>query len=196
VGDGFVGRSGPIPPAIRREMAGASWRDDPRCPPFADLALLELSYRDFAGVRHTGELVVAARWAEPIVGVFARLYDAGFPLGGMRRVDAFGGDDDRSMAANNCSGFNFRTIAGTDALSMHARGVAVDLNPVQNPYLVASRIYPPAAAGFLDRTDVRPGMIVRPGPVVDAFAAIGWGWGGDWTSRKDYHHFAAPPDAA
>lgn len=186
---GFHGRAEPLPDAVRREMTGVSWRPEPRCPPLDALALVHLVHRDFTGDRAEGELVVAAAVTEAVIEVFRRLWDVGFPIAQMRRVDAFGGDDERSMAANNCSAFNFRTIAGSTHLSLHALGTAIDINPVQNPYLVDGRVDPPAAAAFLDRADVRPGMIVRPGPVVAAFDAIGWDWGGDWTSRKDYHHF-------
>jgi hypothetical protein len=188
---GFVGRAEPIPPAIRREMEGVSWHPDPRCPPFDHLVLLHLAYRDFAGDRCEGELVVHAGVADPVIAAFAALFAASFPIARMERVDAYGGDDGRSMAANNSSSFNFRTVAGTDALSLHAFGAAIDINPVQNPYLVEDRVEPAAAAAYLDRDDLRPGMIVRPGPVVAAFDAIDWEWGGDWTSRKDYHHVAA-----
>jgi poly-gamma-glutamate synthesis protein (capsule biosynthesis protein) len=188
---GFHGRVGPIPESIRQAMRGVSWRDDPRCPRFEALALVEVAYRDFGGLRRDGELVVAAELGDALLGVFRRLFEIGFPIARMQRVELYAGDDDRSMAANNSSAFNFRTIAGTDVLSQHALGRAIDINPVQNPYLVGDAISPPAAAEFLDRDDLRPGMIVRPGPVVEAFDAIGWEWGGDWTSRKDYHHFAA-----
>jgi poly-gamma-glutamate synthesis protein (capsule biosynthesis protein) len=173
-------------------MRGACWHDDPRCPPFDDLELVHLVHLDFDGVERAGELVVARGLGAALIEVFGRLHAAGFPIARMERVEAHGGDDDRSMAANNCSAFNFRTIAGTTVLSKHALGRAVDINPVQNPYLVGGSISPPAAVAYLDRGDLRPGMIVRPGPVVEAFDAIGWEWGGDWTGKKDYHHFAAP----
>jgi hypothetical protein len=187
---GYPARIEPIGEALRAGMTGRSWRaDDPRCPGFDALALLRLRHVDFAGEEHDGELVVARAVADAVVEVFVRLFAARFPIHRLQRIDAFGGDDQRSMAANNSSGFNFRTIAGTTLLSHHARGLAIDLNPVQNPYQRGDLVEPPAAAGYLDRADVRPGMIVRPGPVTDAFDAIGWEWGGDWTSRKDYHHF-------
>jgi hypothetical protein len=173
-------------------MEGVCWQPTAPCPPFADLALLHLSYVDFDGQDADGELVVAASVAAPITEVFRRLHEIRFPIARMRTIEHYGGDDDRSMADNNCSGFNFRTIAGSSTLSRHAVGLAIDINPVQNPYLLGSKVLPPAAAAYLDRADVRPGMIVRPGPVVDAFTAMGWEWGGDWTTRKDYHHFCSP----
>ena len=91
-----------------------------------------------------------------------------------RSFDAFDGDDDASMAANNSSSFNFRAIAGSDVLSHHAHGVAIDVNPRLNPMILRGVVHPPSGAAYLDRADVRPGMIVRPGPVVAAFEAEGF----------------------
>ena len=174
-------------------MRGKSWRDDPRCPRFEDLSLLEVPYIDFAGDRKVGELVVAAGVAEAILDVFAVIAAASFPIASMVRIDAFDADDDRSMAANNCSAFCFRDISGGAGLSLHAFGLAVDINPVQNPYVTAAgEVLPPAGRAYLDRADRRDGMIVRPSPVITAFESIGWEWGGEWTRVKDYHHFCAP----
>ena len=171
-------------------MRGASWREHARCPAFGALALVRVTHVGMDGAPHEGELVVAAAIAEDVVRAFERIFAARFPIERMVRIDAYGADDDRSMADNNTSGFCFRTIAGTESLSLHAFGTAIDINPLQNPYIKGERIAPPAASAFLDRGDVRPGMIVRPGPVTDAFDAIGWEWGGDWTRAKDYQHFA------
>src|SRR4029077_14547535 len=98
----------------------------------------------------------------------------GFPIRTMTLVDDFDASDDASMAADNSWAFNFRVIAGTDLLSQHARGLAIDINPVENPWRKPDRILPPAGAAFADRNDVRPGMIVRPGPVVAIFDELGW----------------------
>jgi len=109
----------------------------------------------------------------------------------MEPVDAFGGDDDRSMAANNTSAFNCRTIAGSSRWSEHAFGRAIDINPVQNPYVRGASVDPPAGATFLDRASGAPGLITADGPVVAAFAKIGWRWGGAWSAGQDYQHFSA-----
>lgn len=174
-------------------MTGASWHPDPRCPDWRDLALIRMDHWGFDGAAHHGELVVAAAVADAVVSAFELIFAARFPIERMVRIDAYGGDDDRSMAANNTSAFNFRTVAGLDVLSLHSFGTAIDINPVQNPYIGRERVCPPAATAYLDRHDVRPGMLVRPGPVIAAFEAIGWEWGGDWTPRQDYHHFATAP---
>lgn len=176
-----------LPPAIADAMCGVSWRDDSRCPAFADLAYLKISHLDFSGQPVIGELVVARGIVAHTRALFARLWAIGFPIRSMRLIDHFGGSDDASMAADNCSAFNFRTIAGTDLLSQHALGFAIDLNPIENPWVARSGVYPPAGVDFLDRRQLRPGMIVRPGPVVAIFDELGWEWGGDWP-RADYHH--------
>ena len=176
-------------------MRGASWREHERCPAFGALALVHVSHHGTDGAVHQGELVIAAAVADDVVRAFERIFAARFPIERMERIDAYGADDDRSMAANNSSGFCFRTVAGTEDLSLHAFGRAIDINPALNPYIKGELVCPPAARAYLDRADVRPGMIVRPGPVTDAFDAIGWEWGGDWTRAKDYHHFAMPAQA-
>ncbi|MET0385174.1 MAG: M15 family metallopeptidase [Polyangiales bacterium] len=182
-----------LPDGVRDEMRGRSWREDARCPRFDVLRLLRLRHWDFAGTEHVGELVVHADVADEVQGIFAQLFAAGFPIASMRRIDCFAGDDDASMAANNCSAFNFRPIQGTEVLSHHGLGLAIDINPVQNPWLRGERIDPPAGREYLDRSHVRPGMIVRPGPVLDAFSAAGWRWGGDVPGAPDYHHFSKLP---
>ncbi len=179
--------------ATRAHMRGRSWRDDPRCPPFASLRLLRVAHHGFDGRIHEGRLVVADLVAEPLARVFARLHALAFPIERMTPIDAFDGDDDASMAANNSSAFNFREIAGTGVLSHHASGVAVDLNPRLNPMVIGDAVHPPAGAAYLDRGEVRPGMIVRPGPIVAAFEAEGFRWGGDWPDLRDHHHFSFWP---
>jgi hypothetical protein len=106
----------------------------------------------------------------------------------MRLVDEFDASDDVSMSADNSSAFNFRVVAGTNQLSQHAHGLAIDLNPVENPWRLPDRLLPREGEAFADRTRVRPGMIVRPGPVVAALDELGWEWGGDWRHAKDDHH--------
>lgn len=186
---GFRGTAGALPGDVVTRMRGVSWRTG--CPvPLGDLSYLEMRHRDFAGGVSSGEMVVHRDVARDVLEVFAALYDARFPVERMRLVDDYGADDDASMDANNTHAFNCRTVAGTDQPSQHSYGWAIDLNPVQNPYVSGGVASPPAGEAYTDRGDVRPGMIVRPGPVVEAFEAVGWGWGGDWRSPKDYHHFS------
>lgn len=180
----------PLAEIVRAEMTGKSWRHEPECPAFSDLRLVRVSHHTFEGTVRSGELVVAAWVADEVAAIFEQIYAARFPIERMQRIDAFGADDDASMAANNSSAFCFRFVAGTRSLSHHARGLAIDINPVQNPWLRGERVDPPAGRDYLDRAHVRPGMIVRGGPVVAAFAAHGWHWGGDFVDTPDYHHFA------
>jgi D-alanyl-D-alanine carboxypeptidase len=176
-----------VPEAVAARMRGVSWSDDPRCPPLRELAYLHVTHLDFDGKRAQGELVLARELVDDARTLFGRLWRLGFPIRSLRLIEDFAGSDDASMAADNGSAFNFRTIAGTTRLSQHALGRAIDLNPVENPWLSSSGVQPSAGAAYLDRHALRPGMIVRPGPVVAILDELGWEWGGDWPTA-DYHH--------
>ncbi len=190
---GFVSSVHRIGPAMQERMATSHGS---RCPvAWRDLRLVRVTHVGFDGRDHTGELVVAATYARRVAGVFERLYDARWPIRRMRTVDAYGGSDRRSMRANNTSGYNCRRVQGSSSWSAHAHGAAIDLNPVQNPYLTASSVQPAAGRPFagLDRSAsarVPTGAIRQDDVVVRAFAAIGWEWGGTWAD-PDYQHFAA-----
>lgn len=161
------------------------------CPVLSsDLRLVTVTHLGFDGRPRQGELVVHRTQAAAVVDVFRRLYDARFPVQRMETVDRFGGDDDASMAANNTSAYNCRRTTGGTSWSEHAYGTALDLNPVQNPYVSGSFVAPEAGRGYLDRSRVRTGMVTAGDVVVRAFAAAGWEWGGDFRSIKDYQHFS------
>jgi hypothetical protein len=163
----------------------------PGCPVGpAQLRRLELSYWDFRGRRRIGSIVVRDTAARGVVSVFRKLYAARFPIRRLRLVEAYRGSDDASMAADNTSGFNCRFVSGTRRWSQHAFGLAIDINPVENPYVDGRRVRPPTGRRFLDRSRRRPGMVVEGDAVVRAFASIGWHWGGRW-SPPDYQHFSA-----
>jgi poly-gamma-glutamate synthesis protein (capsule biosynthesis protein) len=119
------------------------------------------------------------------------LYDRGFPLRRVRLVDRYGAEDRASMRHDNTSAFNCRTVAGTDAWSQHAYGRAIDIDPVENPYVDGSHVAPRRGRDYVDRSDVRPGMNVKRDVVWRAFHRIGWEWGGTWRSAKDYQHFSS-----
>ena len=188
---GFHGTAEPIDAQLRQRMTGVSWH--PGCPVgFARLRLLEVTHWGFDGQVHHGRLVVHRDSAQPMLRAMRRLYRLHFPIRRMRLVDAYGADDHRSMAADNTSAFNCRFVNGTDVWSEHAYGHAVDVNPVENPYVTADGyVSPPAGAAYADRSQRVPGLIHRRGPVVRAFAENGWEWGGDWSWPKDYQHFSA-----
>jgi hypothetical protein len=156
----------------------------------SDLRLLRLTHLGFDGRPRTGELVVHRTQAAKVVEVFRQLYAARFPVQRMVTVDRYGGDDDASMDANNTSAYNCRTTTGGSAFSEHAYGTALDINPVQNPYVRGTTVAPEAGRAYTDRADVRLGMVTSGDVVVRAFAAAGWGWGGGFRTLKDYQHFS------
>jgi hypothetical protein len=180
----------PIPERMRAHMLGRSFRADPRCPPFEALRLVRVLHVSFEGVTQQGELIVHESLAQEVRAIFEELHALSFPIERIERIDHWDADDERSMAANNSSAFNFRVIQGTETLSRHALGRAVDINPVQNPWRRGARVDPDAGRSYLDRANVRPGMIVAQGQVVAAFERRGWSWGGDDPMSPDYHHFA------
>ena len=137
-------------------------------------------------------MVVHTDVAERVVGVFKKLYDARYPIQRMVLVDAYGGSDDASVVANNTSAFNCRAVTGGSSWSEHAYGKAIDINPLQNPYVYRDgHVFDPAAAPYVDRSRREPGMIHAGDAVTQAFGAIGWGWGGNFSTFKDYQHFSA-----
>jgi D-alanyl-D-alanine carboxypeptidase len=156
----------------------------------SELRRLEVSHWDFAGRRRVGSIVVRASEARDVLSVFRKLYAARFPIRRLRLVEAYKGSDDASMAADNTSGFNCRYVSGTRRWSQHAYGLAIDINPVENPYVHGGRVEPPAGRRYLDRSRGRRGMVVPRGVVIRAFAGIDWSWGGRW-STPDYQHFSA-----
>jgi hypothetical protein len=179
----------PVDAAIRARM-GATW--SPACPvPLADLRYVTVSFRGFDGRPHTGELVVNRRVAGQVVSVFARLYQAGFPIEQMRLVTTADLEAHPTGDGNNTAAFVCRAARQQRRWSAHAYGLAVDVDPFQNPYRRGDLVLPELASAYLDRGWARPGMI-RPGDVVtSAFAAIGWTWGGTWRSPTDLMHFSA-----
>jgi hypothetical protein len=169
-----------------------SWH--PGCPVMpARLRRLRLTYWGFDGRAHTGSLVANADAVADLVHVFERLYAARFPIRRMRSIDAYGGKDERSLAADNTAAFNCRYVIGPGPRrwSSHAYGEAIDVNPVENPYLEGGRVHPRAGRAYLDRSRIRPGMAVRGGLLVRTFTAVGWRWGGRWTGSPDYQHFSS-----
>ena len=187
----FRGSVSALSPAVRQSMTGVSWR--PGCPVGLDeLRLVRARYLGMDGRAHTGRIVVQRDVATEVVAVLRRLYAARFPIRRMVPVDAYGGSDYRSIEADNTSAFNCRYVDGTTRWSEHAYGRAIDLNPIENPYVTAGGTTSHRASrSFLRRAPYRPGMAVEGGAVVRAFEAVGWGWGGRWSGDRDYQHFSA-----
>jgi hypothetical protein len=166
-----------------------SWR--PGCPVSpSNLRALTVRYKTFSGTTATGTLIVHRDAVAAMTAVFADLYRHGFPIRSIRPIDAYKGSDDASAAADNTSAFNCRlaVTTGAKSWSQHAYGRAIDVNDVENPYFEGGRVIPPAGRRFADRRNVRPGMAEA--GLVAAFARVGWGWGGRWSS-PDYQHFSS-----
>ena len=181
---------GPIPGGLAAEMQGTTMHDG--CPVGMDeLVLLEPAYWDFEGEAKLGRLVVAEAHVQDLAGVFEKLFEAKFAISSMRPASAFGGSDDASMAEDNTSAFNCRSVTGGSGWSEHSYGHAIDINPRENPYVKGGTVLPPEGAEYVIRDPNQPGLIVEGDIVTQAFDAIGWGWGGRWGSLKDYQHFSA-----
>lgn len=175
---------------VDRAMLKHSWR--PGCPvPVEKLRMIVMPHRGFDGKVHTGRLIVHQDVAEEVAGVFKKLYDWGFPIRRMEPVDKYGGSDYRSIDADNTSAFNCRRATGSRNWSKHAYGLAIDLNPRENPWVNpdGSNEHRNADA-FVKRPLNKPGVINPGDRVVKAFERIGWQWGGYWSGAKDYQHFS------
>jgi hypothetical protein len=186
--------------SVRRELVAAhAWRAN--CPvPLSRLRVLNVTYRGFDRRSHIGQLVVNVDAVQPLTRVFRRLYALGFPIRHMQLSDTYGpravrppdGDftasfECRQASASPCSGMANR---GTGSWSEHAYGEAVDLNPVENPYVGCGMTRDKVSLSYVDRSRRRRGMVTP--AVVRAFRAVGWGWGGSWAgATKDYMHFSA-----
>jgi hypothetical protein len=183
----FRGTIAHVPDGV---VARSTW--EPRCPVLlSDLRYLTVTFFGFDGQVHTGELIVHEDVAQDVVGVFAALHAARFPLEEVRVIDAPELDLPPTGDGNVTSAFVCRPTVGGSRWSEHAYGRAIDINPFHNPYVRGDLVLPELAGSFVDRSDVRAGMIVPGDIVTDAFTAIGWGWGGDWTGpATDPMHFS------
>jgi hypothetical protein len=182
--------SSPLSAKLRHRMAGVSWHAG--CPvALRGLRLLSISFWGFDGRRRRGEMVVNADAVDAVHRAFGRLFDAHFPIRRMRLVDHYGGSDYRSIEADNTSAFNCRNATGSTRFSEHAYGRAIDVNPIENPYVYANGTTTHSASrAYLDRSRHRKGMAFAGGPLVRAFDAVGWGWGGRWPLPTDFQHFS------
>ena len=147
--------------------------------------LLDITHWSFDGALHRGQLVVHEAVAGEVCAIFAEIEAARFPIEKIIPVVAYDWSDDVSMEENNSSGFNYRAIVGASALSKHATGLAIDINPHLNPYIKGELVLPPDAV----YDPQVPGTLTDECVVVQAFTQRGWVWGGHWETRKDWHHF-------
>ena len=171
-------------------IARSTWR--PGCPVGpAQLSWIRLTFWGFDDRRHTGELLTNTAVAEDLIRVFRRLYALRFPMEAMTIVTRQGLNAPPTGDGNGTGVFACRPTTGGTSYSQHAYGLAIDVNSFQNPYVNDGLVLPELAGAYLRRDHVRPGMIRANGPVVRAFASIGWEWGGAWSTLKDYQHFSA-----
>lgn len=171
-------------------LARSTWHDG--CPITTDeLAYVQVSFYGFDGVTHTGEILIHQDHATDIVGVFQQLHAARFPLEALRVISQEELDREATGDGNVSTGFVCRSVVSGASWSEHAYGRAIDINPFHNPYLRGTKVIPELATTYLDRSNVRSGMIVDSDVVVEAFATIGWPWGGNWVSAKDWMHFSS-----
>jgi hypothetical protein len=176
----------------KRAMLGVVWHKS--CPvALRQLRVVNATHRTFNGSVAMGYLVVHQRYAKSVQQVLAQLFEVEFPIESMIPMEAFGGDDERSVLANNSSAFNCRAVKGARALSEHAYGRAIDINPQQNPMVKANKpVTSTLDLSYLDRVASanRAGVIAPNSVPVKAFKQIGWGWGGHWRGVEDYQHFS------
>jgi hypothetical protein len=183
----FHATVGPVPAAVRRRSTWSA-----RCPvALSDLRYVTVAFRGFDGRVHTGELLVHREVAADVVTVFGRLFAAGFPIERMRVTSPAELTAPPTGDGNTTAAFVCRPTRGQTTWSAHAYGKAIDVDPFHNPYRSGTRVLPELATAYLDRGRQLPGMVTATGPVVAAFRAVGWTWGGRWTSPTDYMHYSA-----
>lgn len=185
----------PITDAIWKRIEGKSFKDN--CPlSLDDLRYLHVLHKDLFGRTKEGEMICNVRIAEDVLEIFKELYAAGYPIERVRLVDEYDADDETSMRDNNSSSFNFRFISGTNRISKHGLGLAVDINTLYNPYVKVrdgkTTVEPATAVKYTDREKVFPYKINEGDLCYKLFIEHGFEWGGHWKSVKDYQHFELP----
>lgn len=187
----------PISKHLMHRIRGISYHENEQISP-AELRYLRIPYIDFSGETRTGEMICNHGIAMQLLDIFHTLFEHRYPIERIQLVDDFQADDDLCCLKNNTSCFNYRTIAGTDTLSRHAFGMAVDINPFFNPYVtyiskntddIHIRISPPGSEPYADRERDFPHKIGPGDLCYELFISHGFTWGGDWTHCKDYQHF-------
>lgn len=188
-------RSGPISDAVFKRINGKSWKDACRHDR-KDFRYVTALHHDGHGSVRLGEMILHKDAAEDVLDILAALYVNGRTIEKMVLIDLYDADDERSMTANNSSAFNCRVVKGSKKLSAHAMGLAVDLNPLWNPYVkdtaAGTIVQPEAGRPFADRSRKDPRFFDKDDLAVTLFKDRGWIWGGDWKSLKDWQHFEKP----
>lgn len=184
--DGFTAEE--LPEEIKDRIIGVSYKKNPYVK-LSDLSYLRVRYYDFEHKVQSGELIVARKLAEEVLDIFYELFEGGYEIEKIKLVDEYDADDERSMADNNSSAFNYRVVADTNTISAHSYGRAIDINPLINPYIVGDKVMPANAVQYADREKSFEHKIDRTDLCYCIFKRHGWKWGGDWRNSKDYQHF-------
>ncbi|MDF1616102.1 M15 family metallopeptidase [Petrocella sp. FN5] len=177
-----------IDEAMQAAMLGKSYHDNEHIK-FSDLRLVKVVYYGFDDLEHQGQLIVHKEIAQKVLDIFEDLHKASFPIEKIELIDIYDGDDNLSMVNNNTSAFNYRVVEGTSKLSNHSYGLAIDINPLVNPYVTKNGVYPVEGTSYVDREVPVKGMIFKNDVCYEAFVSRGFSWGGDWKNSKDYQHF-------
>lgn len=182
----------PVDDEIFGRIYGNSYKKDCSIPR-EELRYLTVAHHNFNGEVVKGELICNALIAEDLIDIFRNLYNDKYPIERLVLIDEYGSDDIKSMQANNSSCFNYRVIAGSNKLSKHARGLAIDINPLYNPWVKQDngvlKVSPEEGRPYADRKKEFPYKIDRDDLCYKEFIRHGFKWGGDWTTIKDYQHF-------
>ncbi len=182
----------PLSEEIKVKISGKSFQENDLID-YSDLRLVTVRYIGFDDMEHEGMLIVNVQVADDVAAIFKDLYDARYPIEKILLIDEYNADDEASMADNNTSAFCFRQIDGQETISDHSYGIAVDINPLYNPYVRSGfgerNVLPVNAGTYADRTVDFPHKIVPGDVCYNAFVSRGWKWGGEWDSPKDYQHF-------
>jgi hypothetical protein len=188
-------RVSPIPDEVWQRMQGVSWHKTLPCPARNELRLVMIPFVDFSGARKSGPVIVDAALADEVLKIFTEIAAEGsYRIERLELIDAYSGNDFKSIEANNTSAFNCRRTTGAKTMSAHAKGRAIDVNPLINPYVDKTGTSHKKSLGFVTKAQREKskaqGMILADGIVVKTFKKYGWSWGGDWKSIKDYQHFS------
>lgn len=181
----------PISPELQQTLEELS-PVDPKVIQYDQLRLVKVLHWGFDNQTHMGELIVHQEVAKEVAEIFEEVYAVRYPIEKMRLISEYENSDEASMEANNTSGFNFRLVTNGDTYSLHAYGLAIDVNPKMNPYVSEDYVLPQNAMAYVDREQTIPGMIQSGDALHQAFTSRGWEWGGDWSGFKDYQHFSKP----
>lgn len=180
---------------IFARMEGKSFKADCTLPR-EDLRYLHVLHKNLNGETLEGELVVNVHIADTVLDLMRKLYEADYPIEKIRLVDEYDADDERSMADNNSSAFNYRVVSGTTTISTHGLGMAIDINPLYNPYITTrngeQHVEPANGVPYVDRSGDYDYKIDREDLAYKLFCEAGFEWGGAWKNSKDYQHFQIP----